>query len=168
MTEEGVRSLLAVAMAFDHRRPGAADIAAWSDAAERARWDFRDAQEAIKIHYATSTEYLMPGHVTAILRANRRQPPSAREALALPAGPPAGLHRVRELIDDVARRLGWQRQPPDNGADPLAVGCPVPACLARPGRPCVRVVARGRKRGQLVTMAPHPSRRDLALNMELP
>jgi hypothetical protein len=82
LTDNQVRALLAAAMAYDNRKPGAANIAAWTEAAHRGRWPFHDALEAIHEHYARSTDFLMPGHITERLRAERRQPAPVREILS--------------------------------------------------------------------------------------
>lgn len=87
LSEADVKRLLVAAMAYDNRRPGEAATAAWMDAAHRGRWTFGEALEAIKAHYAESTEFLMPAHITARLRQNRRYPapfgelPAAHEPL---------------------------------------------------------------------------------------
>lgn len=49
-------------------------VAAWMDAAEEARWTAAEAMDAVRKHRAESTEYLLPGHVTQIIRARRRVP----------------------------------------------------------------------------------------------
>lgn len=158
MTEQEIRSLLAVAMAYDNRKPGEATIAAWQEAAHRGRWGFDDAVEAVHAHFAESTEWLMPAHITQRLRAMRSGPVAAAELLALPAGAPTAPERVRSIVDAVAGRLGWVRAV----VDPAALGVldqACPHCHAGAGRPCTREIARGRRRGELVPLAaPHPSR----------
>lgn len=74
MTEDEIRGLLAAAMAYDNRRPGDANVAAWMESARRERWTFADALEAIHAHYARSAQFVMPGHVTELIRQERRQP----------------------------------------------------------------------------------------------
>src|SRR6266536_2252130 len=56
-------------MAYDNRRPGDANIAAWMEAAHRGRWTFDAALDAIHAHYAENTDPLMPGHITTRIRA---------------------------------------------------------------------------------------------------
>lgn len=68
MTEPEVRRLLAAAMAYDNRKPGEANIAAWTEAANRGRWTFDDALEAVHEHYARSSVFLMPAHITKAIR----------------------------------------------------------------------------------------------------
>lgn len=86
MTPDQVAALLVVAMAYDNRKPGDATVAAWTEAALRGRWTFEAAVDAIHAHYSTSTDFLMPGHITARLRQVQRQP---APYLALPAASPA-------------------------------------------------------------------------------
>lgn len=86
MTEQEIRALLVAAMAYDNRKPGDANVAAWTEAAKRGRWTFKAALDAIHEHYATSTAFLMPGHITAAIRARMRQPvPFAELEAAQPA-----------------------------------------------------------------------------------
>lgn len=93
MTEDEIRGLLAAAMAYDNRRPGDANVAAWMEAAVRAKWTFREALDAVHAHYATSTVFLMPGHITERLRVERRQP--APYTALLPAEPASDETRAR-------------------------------------------------------------------------
>lgn len=164
-TEGEIRQLLAIAMAYDHRKPGDSTVMAWVEAARRGRWTFDEAREAILNHFATSTEYLMPGHVTTAIRESRSQPPPRA---ALPAAPanPASPDRIREIIRELAARLGWagRRASPEETAA-LAFSCPY--CGAAIGRRCSRQLARGHRRGQWVEIAnPHPSRVDLTRTVQ--
>lgn len=95
-----IRALLAVAMGYDNRRPGDLNVVAWREAASRARWTFDAALEAIHQHYAESTEFLMPAHITQRVKAMRARPPVHA---ALPAAEPASpetRRRIRDLIGD--------------------------------------------------------------------
>lgn len=83
LTTQQVRSLLVAAMAYDNRKPGEANLAAWVEASGRGRWSFEAALEAVHEHYATSTAFLMPGHITAGIRAQMRHPAPSSEAVAL-------------------------------------------------------------------------------------
>jgi hypothetical protein len=157
MTEQEIRALLIAAMAYDNRKPGNATVAAWLEAAQRSRWTFDAALDALHAHYAESADWVMPGHITARLRTARTGPAPVGELLALPVGEPAQPERIDSIVDAVAARLGWQRTPttPDPG-----LGQRCPHCHAAPGRPCTRVIARGGRRGQYVPIGrPHPSRR---------
>lgn len=98
MNESEVRALLAAAMAYDNRRPGDANIAAWLEAANRGRWTFNGALEAIHQHYATSTDFLMPGHVTAVFKAKARQPKPFAELEAAQPANPEHAERMSALI----------------------------------------------------------------------
>lgn len=100
MTEDEVRSLLAVAIAYDNRKPGEANIAAWLEAANRGRWTFGAALEAIHAHYVVSTDFLMPAHVTAALRAKSRQPKPFAELEASQPSSPEHAERMSALIRD--------------------------------------------------------------------
>lgn len=160
MTEQEIRALLIAAMAYDNRKPGDATVAAWLEAAGRARWTFEGALEAVHAHYAESPTWIMPGHITTRLASARTGPAPVRELLALPPAEPAQPERIDSIVEAVAGRLGWQRKP--STPDPaLSQRCP--HCLAAVGRPCTRQIARGVRRGEYVPITrPHPSRRGAA------
>jgi hypothetical protein len=103
VNEQEVRAVLATAMAYDNRRPGEANIAAWMEAARRGRWTFDAAIEAVHDHYAKSTSFLMPGHVTAAVRARMQLPAPAAEVAQIEAARPASeetRNRFAALIRD--------------------------------------------------------------------
>jgi hypothetical protein len=102
VNEAEVRAILAAAMAYDNRRPGEANIAAWTEAAARGRWTFESALEAVHSHYATSTEFLMPGHITAKVRATQRQP---EPFAALPPATPASEETRRRLTALIGQKF---------------------------------------------------------------
>lgn len=122
MNETEVRALLAACVAYDNRRPSAANIAAWCEAANRAGWTFQAALDAIHAHYAESTAFLMPGHITARLAAASEQhsvwpPPYA----ALPAAQPADettRRRIMAMVGDRFRvKVRRERRPAPVSAD---------------------------------------------------
>lgn len=87
LTQEDVRNVLVVATAFDNRKPSAVMLAAWVDALNIAGpFPAADAVEAVKRHYAASTEYLMPAHVAdgcrAIQAARREAIPPVETLMA--------------------------------------------------------------------------------------
>jgi hypothetical protein len=164
LNQEQVAALLVVAMAYDNRKPGDATVAAWTEAAHRGKWRFGPAREAIHAHYATSTSFIMPGHITERLKVESRFPPRYGEAPAEleEARPdPAGQERIRAVVSSLAARLRWPRKP--SREDPaLTVECPF--CHAAPHRPCSRLATRGAHRGEYVPLSKsHPSRVDLAM-----
>lgn len=105
MDEAQVKALLGVATAYDNRKAGQVATLAWMEAARRGRWTFEAAVEAIHDHYATSTAFLMPGHITAAIRAQMRQPMSSRQAIAeLEAASPAAKETRDRVTEMVAAR----------------------------------------------------------------
>lgn len=108
LTDQQVRALLAAAMAYDNRRPGEANIAAWTEAAKRGRWTFDTALEAIHTHYAASADFVMPAHITAIIRAAMRQPEPFAE---LPPAVPASEETRQKVMDMVAELADKKRAP---------------------------------------------------------
>lgn len=159
MTEQEIRALLAVAVAYDNRRPTAANITAWWEQAERCRWSFDEAREAIHIHHAESSDYLMPAHVTTIIR-RQRQVPGRYVAQLAPAAP-ASPDRIGRIMAALGSKLRWNRDTGQHNDDPaLRVECP--HCHAGPNRPCSRLVTRGPHRGEHRPLGqPHPSRVEL-------
>lgn len=158
MTEDEVRRLLVAVMAYDNRKtPGQANVMAWCEAANRGKWTFEAALEAVHGHYAEATDFLMPGHITARVR-KARQLPAAMQRQAIEAAP-AEPERIRSIMSGLAKMLGWQKPEPVAG-ESLPVQCPY--CHSLPGKPCVRVINIGRRRGQFIPLSnPHQSRVDL-------
>jgi hypothetical protein len=145
-------------MAYDNRKPGDATVVAWMESARRGRWTFDAAREAILDHYATSTDYLRPGHITQYIRNKRQLPVPVRQLTASPEGLANPSH-IRAVIAHLGKRLGWPER--HGAASPeLTVQCP--HCGAAVGRPCARQLARGHRRGQWVRTGIHPSRLELA------
>lgn len=98
LTIDEIKAVLAVAMSYDNRKlPGEANLLAWVEASGRANWTLTAAVAAVHEHYATQTEFLMPGHITQIIRAERRQP--ARYQAPPPA--PAIEYVVRDALPSV-------------------------------------------------------------------
>lgn len=114
MTELEIKHLLAAVMAYDNRKPGQAAVLAWMEASARARWTFVEALEAVHQHYAESTEFLMPAHITRIIRNGRR---ADGERLALPPATPAS-DEVRSSAMAAAREV-FSRLPHLAGAGRL-------------------------------------------------
>lgn len=162
MTEAEIRQLYALVMSYDNRKFSEANITAWWQQAERNRWEFDEARQAIHQHHAESTEFLMPAHVTAIIKARRSQPQRIDETRQIEAPPPAHPERIRSVVDELGKRLGWEsRAPLAEDAATLAVECPF--CHAQPKRPCTMQITRGTHRGEYRPLSTfHASRIDLA------
>ena len=108
MNRNEIIDLLSVAAAYDRRTIGEADILAWSESARRAGWVTAKAVDAIHEHYAQTSKWIMPGHVTERIRLASRQPAPADEVLALNAAPPASAERRAELMAQI-RKLADQK-----------------------------------------------------------
>lgn len=107
MTEHEIRRLLAACMAYDNRRePGAANVAAWQEAATRAHWTFDAALDAIHDHYAETPEFCMPGHVTKRLRGKQGLPP---RYVALPPAEPASEETRNRIMRMIGNKFGMPR-----------------------------------------------------------
>lgn len=162
MTEQQIRSLYAIAMAYDNRRLSEANITAWTEQALRNRWTYDEAAEAVHTHHATSTEYLMPAHITAIIKNQRSKPENVSESRQIEGAPPAQPERIQSIVAELGRRLGWKsRDRSTEDAAVLAVECP--SCHAAPKRPCTRQVTQGAHRGEHKPLKQfHPSRSEVA------
>lgn len=159
MTEDEIRRLYAVAMAYDNRRLSEANITAWWEQAERNRWTFDEAREAVHQHHCESADFLMPAHITAIIRARRRQPAPVAEVKAIAREPLSNPASVSSIIGKIRQELGWTPRNPSEA--PLEIECP--HCHAQPKRRCTRFATRGKQRGQYVPIADfHESRKELA------
>lgn len=103
MNRNEVIDLLTAASAYDRRTIGEGDVHAWSEAARRAGWTFPRALDALHDHYAKTSQWLMPGHITERLRLAARQPAPAGEVLELDAAPPASAERRAELMAEIRK-----------------------------------------------------------------
>lgn len=163
MNEDQVKALLVLAMSYDNRKmPGQANVVAWVEASERGRWTFESAREAILAHYAEETAFIMPGHITARVRKQRQTLPSVQR-LAIESSP-AEPERIRSIMSGLAKMLGWQK-PATTTAETFPVQCPY--CHSLPGKPCVRMIGHGHRRGQFIPLQnTHQSRVDLMKELD--
>lgn len=92
MKTSEVAKLLAMASAFDNRSVGEANVSAWA-AALAPSMPFPDAAEAVRQHFAATSDYLMPAHVNAYVRQLRRLRVSGCQTLV---EIPADLHQAQE------------------------------------------------------------------------
>jgi hypothetical protein len=125
---EAARLLSACAM-FDYRPIEEADGLAWHHVI--GDLDFDDAMEAVRRHYAESTDRMMPAHVRAGVKAirteRRRMEPS--EALALPSKfeddmnrqvrMEAGAAQVRDVLAALGTHWESKSAPPVSALDQL-------------------------------------------------
>lgn len=102
MTPTEATGLLAVAAAFDNRKPDEAAAHAFAAALEGLRFD--DCRQAIIEHYRTSTDWLMPAMIRTAVRRIR----SKRISEHPPLIPPPGLDSREEFnwLADATRRVG--------------------------------------------------------------
>lgn len=98
LTDVQIRRLLAAAMAYDNRKPSEAAVMSWGETSSRARWTFGEALEAIHAHYAESTDFIMPAHITKRIKATR-QDTAMRQPVAPPD--PVGQAKVARAITGV-------------------------------------------------------------------
>ena len=113
MNRNEVVDLLTAASAYDRRTIGEGDVRAWSEAANRAGWTFEKALDALHDHFASTSKWLMPGHITERLRLQSRQPAPADQVLALETAP-ASPERRAALMAEI--RKFADRKSIDGGA----------------------------------------------------
>ncbi|ATW60859.1 helicase loader [Gordonia phage Getalong] len=102
MNRNQIIDLLTAASAYDRRTIGEGDVVAWSEAARRAGWTFDKALNALHDHFASTSQWLMPGHITERLRLASRQPAPADQVLALDK-PVASPERRAELMAQIRK-----------------------------------------------------------------
>lgn len=129
MTPGEAARLLAGAAMFDYRKIEKADAQAWHFVI--GDLDFEDAMEALRRHYAESTERLMPAHIRQGVRAIRdaRDRQTHSEALALPSRfeddedraerARRGAVQVHEVIAELAGRMQQRADVPEDAMDRL-------------------------------------------------
>jgi len=154
MNQNEIVDLLTAVSAYDNRKPNAASVLAWGKAAELGRWTLPEALDAVHWHFASSTEYLMPAHITALVKSARQDRAMRDEALALEAAPvdPVAAQRVEAIVDELAKQMGWDDRSSKREGFALKVACP--HCRAAVGARCVHP-----KSGKALTKsACHPAR----------
>jgi hypothetical protein len=132
VNRDDVVKLLAIASAFDNRKPNEAQAIAWAEVLTGL--DPRDCAEAIKEHYKESREYLMPAHVVSRARTfmlRRREEEQVAEHLAIMGRHPENVDRVK-AIEAGANDIGNEPYKSSKGDRAL----PCKWCGAKPGQPC--------------------------------
>lgn len=166
MTRDELVSLLSIAAAYDGRTLGESDVAAWGDAAERGRWTYAQSQDAVKAHYAESTAWLMPGHVTERIRAERSEPPRSH---ALPQATPTAANREHtdRCVSWLEDRLAENESSPSPEDRHQAYAIPCPQCGAKANRSCWQTTWNGTPLARGKTMSePHRDRLKAAQTQE--
>lgn len=149
LTRDDVIDVLTACASVDLRKVGDSDTDGWY-ATLRKDLDRNLALEAVRIHYATSTERIMPGHVNTIalqLRRDRaqREPAEDRELRQLQHDLKHGLAQADPQIGLPIRGVDG---PPVPGAYEVnnAVDRGCPTCGAEPMTPCInRITGSPRK-----------------------
>lgn len=105
MNDDEIVDLLTAVAAYDRRTGGKGDVIAWRAAAHAAGWTFEEALAAVAEHFAHSTAWLMPAHVTAIIKAHRRDRAERYAHRGLPAAPPASPETRQRIMAELTARL---------------------------------------------------------------
>ena len=156
MSTDDVVDLLSAITAYDNRNASPANVIAWAKAAEIGRWTLPEALDAVHAHFAESTDFLMPAHVTARVKAARQDRALREQQRELEAAPvdPAAAERIQQVIGELAQQMGWSEEHQDRQGFALRVACP--HCSAAIGVRCTSP-ASGKP---LKSSACHPSRAD--------
>lgn len=100
--------LLKPVTACDGHPRGDADIRLWLGVANAGRWWPAEAVAAVEAVCIGFTGFrIMPGHVTELLRAERRQPHTDRTAIG--AAHPVPPHEVHARVVEITSRLAAKR-----------------------------------------------------------
>lgn len=109
MTRDEIVRLLQTAAAFDNRTIADAAAHAWADSAERGRWTYHEASEAIKAHYTDCTDFVMPAHIAKRIKAARNDR-AMREPVVAPD--PVGQARVARMLSGAFQTTTDEQTPP--------------------------------------------------------
>ena len=90
MNTDQLTMLLARIQVLDNRQVDELTIQAWQPLMDAV--DYGDAVEAVNRHFAESTEYLKPAHITRLIRDKRRALEGGTMSPAAPAD--CGRHRM--------------------------------------------------------------------------
>jgi hypothetical protein len=63
---------MATIKSYDGRNLNDADVLAWLEASKRGGWTNDEAMDAVHRHYAVETVWLMPAHVTRLIKEKRQ------------------------------------------------------------------------------------------------
>jgi hypothetical protein len=102
MTPAEAAILLGGISAFDNRKPDETAAKMWAHALADLR--LPDCAEAVTQHFATSTEYLMPAHIRAIVKRIRAQRITAHPTVVPP--PELTVEQEREWRLEINARIG--------------------------------------------------------------
>jgi hypothetical protein len=152
MTRAETVAVLAAVVAYDNREPTEAVIAAWLAAAQDARWTRDEAITAVRQHYASSTEWIMPAHVTERVRAARQDRAMRADTERDRVVDAASATKIRDLCAEYG--LTHFSIADDTREHPRGLHVDCPSCKARRGDACTHPT-----RGALVGYV-HPSRLD--------
>lgn len=153
MTARGIGDVLAVVVAYDNREITEAVVAAWLAAAQDARWTRDEAVIAVRQHYANTTEWIMPAHVTERVRAARQDRAMRADAERDRVVDPTVAARVRDLCAEYG--ITHFSISDDTREHPRGMHVACRVCHARRGEPCTHPT-----RGDRVVGFVHSSRLD--------
>jgi hypothetical protein len=68
VTTDEIITLLQAIGVYTGKEVDEAAVAAWSESARRRSWTFPEAIDAVHEHFADETGWIMPGHVTQLIR----------------------------------------------------------------------------------------------------
>jgi hypothetical protein len=156
MTTDDVVDLLSAITAYDNRNASPANVIAWAKAAELGRWTLPEALDAVHAHFSECTDFLMPAHITARVKAARQDRALRAQNAELTAAPtdPAAAGRIARIITQLAAHMGWTDAGVERAGFALKVRCP--HCHAPEGARCATPAGK-----PLTRNACHPSRAEV-------
>lgn len=121
ITHQEVITLLSMLTALDQRNVGDGDVLLWYAAGNNERWTYPQAERAVVDLAGRWTPEqawrIVPGHVTELIRRDRRQP-ERFDRLALEGPPPADAETRKRRLADIVSMLGRGKAiPADDRSD---------------------------------------------------
>ncbi len=113
MDRDEIVQLLQVVQGYDSRNIDGLMVNNWLRVSQIGRWTLATAVEAVHQHFTSSTDWLMPGHITKRVRDAARQPAPVSEVLAV-GGPPPASAETRERVLRLVRELAERKSIPQD------------------------------------------------------
>jgi len=111
MNRAEVSLLLGVCASFDARTIGEADVIAWHDVL--GDLNYSDAVNAVKSHYGSSADRIMPAHVRSGVRQIRRERVNGADASFVFSGDPDNTREFQRQLKAHRQAVGDGRPDPE-------------------------------------------------------
>lgn len=106
MNKTETAALLLYAAGRDNRKEDRAAVEAWYE--DLGDLPFEDCKAAVRQHFQTSTDYLMPAHIRSIVRAIRTE--RVRAAGDITNRIPASIEAIEDQAEHTAASTAWLQE----------------------------------------------------------